>query len=164
MAMKSLPVMILLACLNALISFSAATSSNPASWTSSEIERTKERLWTIFKNPIKFIKWQKTPNPTKDCGQNCWDGCNDFRWIKYYDIYTCFHRKKNIISVIWTTSALTVTLLAYKRGTNAALGGAETSSQTIFSQHRQKLFALCFMIAWSKKGIILMACNFVFSH
>ena len=62
-----------------LVSFSAASSSAPSDWTPSEIERTKARLWTIFKNPIKFVKWLKTPNPTKDCGQDCWDGCDDFR-------------------------------------------------------------------------------------
>ena len=66
-------------CLCHFASFSAASSSAPSDWTPSEIERTKARLWTIFKNPIKFVKWLKTPNPTKDCGQDCWDGCDDFR-------------------------------------------------------------------------------------
>ena len=66
--------------LSCLVSYSTASSSTPADWTAAEIERTKARLWTIFKNPIKFVKWQKTPNPTKDCGQDCWDGCDDFRY------------------------------------------------------------------------------------
>ena len=72
-------LLIIAGCLCHFVIFSAASSTAPADWTASEIERTKARLWTIFKNPIKFVKWLKTPNPTKDCGHDCWDGCDDFR-------------------------------------------------------------------------------------
>ena len=82
-------------CLCHFISFSAASTA-PADWTPSEIERTKARLWTIFKNPIKFVKWLKTPNPTKDCGQDCWEGCDDFRYRRsgrncYEDPFSQLH-------------------------------------------------------------------------
>ena len=63
----------------ALVSLINASSPDPATWSAAEIQRTKSRLWTIFKNPIKFVKWLKTPNPRKDCGSDCWHGCDDFR-------------------------------------------------------------------------------------
>ena len=57
-------LLLIAGCLCHFAIFSAASSPDPADWTASEIERSEARLWTIFKNPIKFVKWLKTPNPT----------------------------------------------------------------------------------------------------
>ena len=65
--------------LGCIIAGLRAQSSNPSDWSAAEVSRTKSKLWTIFKNPKKYVMWNKTPNPKKDCGMDCWDGCDDFK-------------------------------------------------------------------------------------
>merc|ERR1712038_1977765 len=64
-------------------------------WSPAEVERTKERIWKILRSPNSYVKSTKAPNEHRDCGSDCWRGCDNFdhnpehAFCKHCDDITC---------------------------------------------------------------------------